>query len=318
MCRTKELGGRRCPAHTDPEKVAAYNAVRRQRYASRKTVFANYGFTDPNKVEREPGMTSLAQRKASVKVLAGLTQAQRNSIGLFTSNNYEWINGSLFGLQNFLYEPNTENYYYSYRPKDIDLEGMEYKSTNDTIPMPTVDNVVTIVDTLDDAFQHTEPEEKILYRGKGQFSARFNENVSKYVDDNYGIGQEIVFDGYQSASMHPGVGSDYAGEGGIVYELKTVSGLNAHSISHFEDEQEILLPRQTRWKVVGVHKDVIYAPTVGSTGGFQEEAPTVTVVQMVEIDDDGNELKEHRKTAPLNRKRLQKSVKPEPEKEMVI
>lgn len=37
MCRTKELGGRRCPSHSNPERVSAYNAVRRSRYVANTT-----------------------------------------------------------------------------------------------------------------------------------------------------------------------------------------------------------------------------------------------------------------------------------------
>ena len=36
MCRAKDHGNRRCPSHTDPERIEAYNEVRREQYANKK------------------------------------------------------------------------------------------------------------------------------------------------------------------------------------------------------------------------------------------------------------------------------------------
>lgn len=36
MCKSKKQGGRRCPSHTDPERIEAYNEVRREQYVNKQ------------------------------------------------------------------------------------------------------------------------------------------------------------------------------------------------------------------------------------------------------------------------------------------
>jgi hypothetical protein len=300
MCRT---GGRRCPSHSNPEAVANRNARRRASYSQKQNSVAPYkqhGFTAPDGKEKAAPISYDDQEAASIVELQNLSQEERNSVNMFTSSNFNWINGSLFGKEDVLYSAESEG---------ADVEMMGDISMEDEpleLDYPTVDNVVTVVNTLDQAFMSAPAVERILYRGKGMSSSRFNGDTNAYVDKNYALGQEVVFDGYQSASLDPHVGNDYAGDSGIVFEMKTSSGLNAQSISDFSEEREILLPRQTRWKVVGVHKKAKYVT-------FSEEDQTqvehkVTVVQMVEIDESGSALTERVAPAPLDRSKLVDSV----------
>lgn len=108
--------------------------------------------------------------------------------------------------------------------------------------------------------------------------------VRKFVEENYTLGQEVKFDGYQSTTASPAVGAGYASGHGILFEIKTSSGLNASSISHYDMEQEVVLPRDSRYMVVGYHDSAKFKY---SENGEYTGVTTLHVIQLVEITEEG-------------------------------
>lgn len=169
------------------------------------------------------------------------------------------------------------------------------------------ENYKKIMQNLDSAIDKTEKKDKIVYRGmhgtatilasnfndididklleedlddfSDSYSEDFdldideNKKINDYVKNNLSLGKIIEFEGYQSTTYSPAVSSEYA-EGGILFEIKTPEGLNIKSKSKFTQEEEVLLPRETKYAVVGVQKD-----TYQMTGAKY-------VVQLIAVNDD--------------------------------
>lgn len=163
-----------------------------------------------------------------------------------------------------------------------------------------------IVKNLDNALEKAEKKDKIVYRGlRGDntiIAPDFNEmnddfllsdeailgdfndfnmddpfdedkNLDNYVDRELQLGKTISFDGYISSTYNPSAVREYT-TGGILFEIKTPEGMNMKAISEFEDEDEILLPRESKYKIVGVQKD------------DHQISSAKYVVQLVAVNDD--------------------------------
>jgi hypothetical protein len=322
MCRT---GGRRCPSHSDPVLVANRNARRRQAYAAIKQrpveaavnsraplteeSYKDFGFLPAKNHVRAAPIPIKDQVQESMVDTSDLTDAERAAASMFTSNNYLWINGTLHNRPStitdvFVLSP----YDYPDKPKDggLHLDSLTVADARKQIFNPTLANLAEVTNALDETLYKIKPRERTLYRGKSESTARIP-NAQKYVEANYSLGQEVVFDGYQSASLSAGVAADYACDTGIVFEMKTISGANVVSISEYDHEQEILLPRQTRWKVVGVHYKVDYL-TEDSTSYDADNPPSFTVVQMIEINDNGDPLTDKVKPEPIDVNNYRNSI----------
>lgn len=216
---------------------------------------------------------TLKNRLDSQKVLSSLTEEEKESITFFSSSAFRDFNRVM----------------YKRKPVDKSKED-EYKS---------------IMNDLDNAIEKAPRVDKIVYRGLSGTASMFeedfvnmenlfsdiddldddeldsffnNDKVDEYVRDNLNLGSEIEFSGYQSTSFSPSVASDYA-TGGILFEIKTPQGLNISSISNFSSEEEVLLPRSSRYKVVGVQKDEYQA----SNAKY--------IVQLIAINDEGRIMK---------------------------
>lgn len=132
---------------------------------------------------------------------------------------------------------------------------------------------------LDSGLDKSFKNNRVVYRGIREDSIKKRSGLSSsvWVDRELSLGSVVSFNNYVSTSMSPIVGSDFSGDSGvgIVYEIMTVEGLNIVSSSQFSAEQEVLLPRQTKYCVVGVHKNV-------RTGVNRLSH----VVQLISIDSD--------------------------------
>lgn len=319
MCRT---GGRRCPSHTDPIKIAARNARRRAAYANKEAKgtatgsssfiptfnekstwnedlqittreaegelvdnlywdktqvtgqisypdldeesYMDFGFQELSPFE-DNTLTSSDYITDSKKVkelskqeLSHLTKEEKEAVHLFSTDEFLRINADLYGME--LDE--------SLREPDYDYD------------LPTV------LKSMDTIFNKTPGIQRTVYRGMGLRHMLFEQNGGEsYIDpndymyDNYTLGSEVVFDGYQSSSTDPEVGLSFAGNQGLLFRVKTSSGLNITSISEYDSEKEVLLPKQARYMVVGVHDSI----PVNTEKGEE----IVNVIDLVEINDDG-------------------------------
>lgn len=134
---------------------------------------------------------------------------------------------------------------------------------------------------LDSALEQGPKMQRVVYRGMSD--DRFYETggtAHDWLKKNIALGQEIVFDGYQSTTYsYRTAKNTYAEDNGVVFEIMTPDGLNITAVSEFEEEQEVLLPRKSRYMVVGVHEGV-KADIHGSDS-------VINVVQLIAINDTG-------------------------------
>lgn len=291
MCRASYGGGRRCPSQNDPAHRAAYNAVRRARYAARKAEMSNsgesmsknlkldntdktelpapfllstgntvikndnelskIGYEVNNKISGVLNYTAITDKtpeefgfhtknfyqratnweldskmlEISKKELADMTEDELSSLKFFTGDGYAWFNDVLYGSTNM---------------KDL-RAGLQ-------------EEVLRHTKYMDAAMAKAPKTQKIVYRGVGSQAKIFKgETPSKWVKQHLTVGNEIIFDGYQSSTTSIPIGWGYSGgESGVMYEILTPEGVNATYISEYEEEQEIILPRESRYTVLGV------------------------------------------------------------------
>ena len=262
--------------------------------------YKEFGFQEISETRRN-NISLEELMSISTAELKDIPLAERQALRFFTSNEYSWVNKALYNQATSIYDPSP-----ILRPETEEytewFDGKPYSDSNEYDPYPDgveshekVPSFVEEITTKIDAAMDKAPnQQRIVYRGMGinhqAFDAYQKEEgseaggVRKFVEENYSLGQEVKFDGYQSTSVSPVIGAGYASGNGILFEIKTSSGLNASSISHYDVEQEVVLPRDSRFMVVGVHDSVSFKY---SENGKHNGQTKLHVVQLVEITDDG-------------------------------
>ena len=309
MCRSHADGGRLCPSQSNPVAIANRNARRRAKYAKtqvsgqinytnlNETSYSDFGFQSPDEM-RKSDVGILDLKELSETELASIPLGEQKALAYFTGDNYAWVNTALFG----------KNDYYSNLPPLRESEDdsnkiikhfsdVPYSDYNKLGPkQETLDEEITpellkaVTSKMDAAMAKAPGKQRILYRGVSKTHRTFaNYNsVADYVKENYPLGQEVKFDGYQSTSYSPVVADNYADRGnGIVFEIKTPSGLNVANISQFIGEKEVLLPRNAKYAVVGVHENVTYRAQANGDTQFEPSSNT-TVIQLIEIANENS------------------------------
>lgn len=262
--------------------------------------YKEFGFQSPD--EERTNSWTLNQLKELSKVeLGDMTISEKKALQTFTGDWYKTINVSLYGkLPSYLGKGNSE-----YKPRYND-ELDENGDLKRTIGIDRPEFIQEFTDLADSAMTKTPKQQRILYRGMARHHSELyastmsdtTEKIVKYVDENYSLGQEVMFDGFQSTSYSPTIAADYAGKGGILFEIKTASGANVISISEYGDEREVILPRHSRYMVVGVHKKATYvADDIDKDQAYHRQDNT-TIIQLVEITDDGYVRDETNFTSP--------------------
>lgn len=249
--------------------------------------YKEFGFkdVDPSKDNSYFSNRELAIELEELKTISDielteLNENEKASVKFFTSYSFKWFNNALYSKGKSLEEEN--NYFKTKDPFEKDDYGELNIYDNNTVAK-NKDNVEKISSFIDSALAKAPKIQRVVYRGVSASNPAFTKyggNVKAWIQDNAKLGQELQFDGYQSSTLDVSTANDFtrSESGGLIYEIITPEGLNVTSISRFAHEQEVLLPRESRYMVVGVHEDIRRA----SIGG------TVThVVQLVAIDDKG-------------------------------
>ncbi len=187
-------------------------------------------------------------------------------------------------------------------------------------------NLIDCVQTLDSALSHRVAEPRITYRGlRVRYdstlvkSANYGKSVENsqqrrdIVEKTYAMGSEIVFDGYSSTSDSIDIAADWCGasseydanydhsaQTGIIFEIKTSAGLPISQFSGHELEREVLLPRGLKFKVANSYwnnpeegKSYSFNKTNDYAREYVAKNPHTMIVQLVEIDDQGQEIQDH-------------------------
>jgi hypothetical protein len=303
MCRTKELGGRRCPQHTDPVKHAAYNARRRELYAANKKPKADAlptQFPVLDALRVYPGTDEYNAYHASAvelakKYIPGYDETRAsseyysadigtdeysplNAVMLYTSHLHRFIKA-------FLHGENPEDSKFDF----FDKPAAWYKQ-----------NIDALDEFISNADEPNEP--RMLYRGLKLPQMESGE-VDSYLEEHFPVGGVISQKNYMSTSLNADVG--YGGfsdavdkekfavdpKRSIVFEIVSKQGapLTYGTSTYGEDETEVLMPRDAKFKVLSVHKEqpVTYYGNPRFSA-FTEQQTTKTIIRLVDAEGDEN------------------------------
>lgn len=274
MCRARVPGQdpKRCPSHKSARQVQARNERRREAYrVSREGLDTSTHKFPPLGKMRAYLQTEADFKTASRAELEHLTEEHRTAINEFSSQKYKAVSKAL------------------------------YKGGLDDAEEESASQIRNIITGIDAAFMEAPLKNRVVYRGvqKDETHLLKAGNTQNYVAAAYSEGNFITIDGFQSTTVDPRVAADYSSEeGGLMFEMVSLSGMNISDSSQYAGECEVLLPRKTHWKVVGVHEDADYS--------FKRLGPLLkprtiktTVVQLIEVDEDGSQLTQRKKPPKL-------------------
>jgi len=285
MCRT---GGRRCPAYSDPQAIADRNARRRKAYAAKKSVVQpplEMAFPSLSEVRKVVGSEDRELR--GKKLEEELTSSEVEAVGYYTESGYITVRNEL-----------------------VDWELIQDLQDNEDVEEPDED-INVIIDHLDNVIAKAIPPQNPvpLYRGINVPISVHLDEVDNWVDAKFPIGGIIQQDNFMSTSSAPQTAVGFSQpidsmfgnyedenemrdimsqERSIVMEILSKKGavILPSLAGGSYDEQETLLPRNARLKIVGVHKKQSYSYMTRFRPIDPEIAMVVnrTVIQVVDAD----------------------------------
>jgi hypothetical protein len=283
MCRTKELGGRRCPQHTDPVKHAAYNARRRELYAVKK------GQSALNPLDMFLPLDAVrSSRKGDKSLRASLNHDSKvffNSLDAFNppvdpkASDDEWDDYEWDYPQHGTYSDKNNN---RHRMALLSYTHVNYSYVRDylygvKISSSGKEHVVTpekraeyedTIQLMDSALEKAVPPKtpRLVYRGL-KIPHRVD-NVDSWLDENFPVGGVVSHKSYLSTSADPETALKFSTppigtNKGVVIEMVTRQGASlGKGTSHFGNlEMEVLMPRDAKFVVHSVNRDVDYQYT---------------------------------------------------------
>lgn len=299
MCRT---GGRRCPSHADPVTIAKRNKTRREQYASSHSlknvavqpepkaedIFVplsdeEYGFVDFSvkrggyQMHTPEALQFIADGEAYSKAIdavnppkrrEGFTESFQAVLRFYSESGYTAIRDELNGTRNGLHDDDqTKPDYY----EEADRQW-----------------ILKAVDKLDEAFTKVTPpaEPRMVYRGMNVPLRIPANEVKQWVRDNFKAGAVLSQKNYMSTSMNPRIATeDFSAydqdeaNRGVVFEILSKKGIpmgEDTSIMGLK-ELEVLMPRETRFRIVSVTEDVDYTN--------RRKNPVRTVIRLIDMDE---------------------------------
>lgn len=303
VCHAKDKNN--CPHHpvvkvklTLTEQIAENNQKRdeerkqafKQEWIERTSDWSSHGFQKLH--ETRSGAYYTDYDRLSRDDLKTFTVDEKQTFKFYSSNNFKWVNSYLYDSGNHMPEgdSNDRSIY------DIKIESL---SQQEVEANPTQYQAKEAIKALDKALLHTADEARILYRGQSvagdHLKGKTAAEVHAYVDATYKIGHEVEMKGYTSATpsaltaLRYSITEDNMGgkPEGLLFEMKTKKGVNITSASLYAREAETLIPRDTKWKVVAVHKSkIIKAESVNMAVPSikSKNQSKVTLIQLVEVE----------------------------------
>jgi hypothetical protein len=220
--------------------------------------YKEFGFAEVGEsFERPNAFTSTedSMRELSKLELSEMTAQEKAGLHFFTSSNYEWLNRVLYKKESPAPPVNYAE------PPLTDIEEEEEKFPMLERREQTAARVKEVTEAIDSSMSKAPKKQRVLYRGMSPHNKAFPttgdpaKNVQEWLDNNVSLGQELVFDGYQSSSPDLSSAMSYCGDGGVIYEILSSEGVNVADVSDYPWEKEVLLPRGARYMVVGVHRN---------------------------------------------------------------
>lgn len=261
--------------------------------------YKEFGFSDPNNIHIDKSNLEVLKRISGYE-LSNLSFSEKKALQVYTGEAYGWINSSMF--------PEGKTRMFKKDPKEYKLllqEGDETFENSAYLLAPKNPEFLKEFDGhVTSAMAKAPLQQRTVYRGMSSWHNAFKNpdgtktSINEYVASHFSLGQEVVFDGYQSTSSSVEIGQNYTStRDGLLFEIKTSSGLNVTSVSQFDREHEVILPRSSRYMVVGVHERVNYSSKPVDSS-LVKTAYNTTVVQLVEVTEDGYIADETHYTSP--------------------
>lgn len=187
----------------------------------------------------------------------------------------------------------------------------------------TKEDLHDYMETMDTILAERQEKARVLYRGhpiyesmREQLSAEIGEDGIDYEDTeltikalkaHYPVGNIVHYPNYVSTSLSAFQAADRTQEAdygdnskirGVVFEMKTNAGLDITGASSHEYEREVVLPRDVHFRIENVH---LQPQSYNTVSGFDDKHEPeersgknfdnlAIVVQMVEVDKDGNDV----------------------------
>lgn len=284
MCRSKELGGRRCPQHTDPAKHAAYNARRRELYAAKKlgSLESRYNF---------PEITN------DIYDLYKGPQAFENFIveAVNLENKLSENNISLDERKELM---DAIDKYTSFHDAEVKayLHGTEQEPK-------TTERAKKIIEGLDKVFELAPAIEtpRLLYRGLRVPENISSEEASKWVTENFPVNGIISQKNYMSTTTNGHIAAERFSNYGdsldddyqthqeresVVFEILTTKGIAlGEGVSAWDNgEEEVLIPRESRFKVVSMHANKTVSAQVDEID--VQQMFNKTIIRLVDVTNE--------------------------------
>lgn len=228
---------------------------------------------EKNEMFKNDNKTLLSERE-----IADLSGEEKDALTYFTSNSYAWLNEALFEKE--------------VKKGDEKDAQDSFKNTIENTFSTLSGNhekVKIITKKLDEALSKGPKIQRTVYRAVSSSASFFKVDgdpvsAKEWVDHNLEAGKEIVFDGYQSTTAKPQSLNSYATNDGIIYEIITPEGINVRSISEYDEEEEVLLPRQARYTVSSITHGVSVKNT--DYGRYDN----MTLIRLIAINSQGEVL----------------------------
>jgi hypothetical protein len=271
MCRSKDdpRGYRRCEDHTHPEYKEHKKDYDHKRYIEKKQqneITVN-NFFKPEQIRRfhsQPSKRSWAK---------SLTKEERKAVeeySAFSSNE-------------------TNRYLYHDKFKQAIDEGNPdaYPATLPKSEIPAYrSKMLKRIELLDSAFNKIDNQQtRILYRGES-FNIPFGQEKEEYIKNNYAIGKVFERTSYMSTSSNPAIPTNFGGEA-VMFEIVSHNSAELAHLTRYK-ENEFLIPRNSKFRVVAVHNNVEYQKTrqhpdvMNKTMLPVDETKTYTVIQIIQ------------------------------------
>lgn len=220
-----------------------------------------FGFSGPNLLKMQANDKEMwFYNQASMMEVGKLNEDEKKAIKFFTSSAFASFNESIFSGN--------------------DINENERKTKQ----------------LLDSGLAKTPGVNRIVYRGlkakpkngTNFFGVNSDDDyktaelkVKEYVEKNYKIGETVEYSGYQSTSLDPSHAVKWAERDGVVFEIINPAGVNITSISQTPEEMEVLMPRNTKYMVIGVQKTQDFP--------FSYKSKPSHIIQLIAVDEN-NEI----------------------------
>lgn len=201
----------------------------------------------------------------SDKLAVSLTEQEHADLYWYTSDGHGIINAYIH-KQNGTYDENMGSTG-SYKKKKIvqAIESMDSVFAKNKLKKPMV--------TYRGLSYRNFPEQK-------EDGSSDRADFTQYAKDRYPEGSIHTFPNYQSTSIDPNKAVSFA-TSEVILEIKAKSSIALGSVSSWESEREMLINRNTKFRVVSVDEQAPY----DARGGFGKRTERhFTVIQLEEID----------------------------------